>query len=164
VREHPSHKATEYQGSPVALQGYRENREAAQERFERCHLAVSIFSGALTHAQASSSRSLRAIVHHAPLGCRVRSRLRQSPAAYSRLLRFPDNGQDICRELSASVEPWVICISKCGASVATRTRPLRSMWSAGRRLHRSTSLSGTCGARIVRMCGAMPAKGAMPST
>jgi hypothetical protein len=148
----------------VALQGDRENCEVAQECFQSCHLVIPVCLRALTHDQASSSRSLRAIVHRAPLGCRVRSRLRQSPAAYSRLLRFPDNGQDICRELSASVEPWVICISKCGASVATRTRPLRSMWSAGRRLHRSTSLSGTCGARIVRMCGAMPAKGAMPST
>jgi hypothetical protein len=60
MREHPSREATEHQGSPVALQGDREDREAAQERFERCHLAVPIFSGALTHVEASSTMSLSA--------------------------------------------------------------------------------------------------------
>jgi hypothetical protein len=42
MREQPSREATEYQGCPVALQGDRENREAAQERFKRCcHLCIS---------------------------------------------------------------------------------------------------------------------------
>ena len=43
LHEKPSREATEYQGCPVALQGYRENRKAAQEHFERCHLAAPIF-------------------------------------------------------------------------------------------------------------------------
>jgi hypothetical protein len=45
--------------------------------------------------------------------------------------------------------------SKCGASDATRTSLLRSMWSTGRRRHGSTRLSGTCAARIARRCGAI---------
>src|SRR5580692_920857 len=40
-------------------------------------------------------------------------------------------------------------------SAATRTRPLRSMWFADRRRHRTMSLSGTCCARTVRRCVAM---------
>jgi hypothetical protein len=32
IREQPSREATEYQGCPVALQGYRKDREAAQKR------------------------------------------------------------------------------------------------------------------------------------
>jgi hypothetical protein len=66
MREHPSREATEYQGSPVALQGYRENREVTQERFERCHLVVPTSSRALMLAQASSSRSLRTTAHRVP--------------------------------------------------------------------------------------------------
>jgi hypothetical protein len=40
------------------------------------------------------------------------------------------------------------CTLKCGVSVATRTRPLRSTWCGDRRRHRYTSLSGTCAAGL----------------
>jgi hypothetical protein len=64
MRAHPSREAIQYQGSPVALQGDRENREATQERFECCHLAAPTSSRTLARAQ----RSLRASAHRAQLG------------------------------------------------------------------------------------------------
>jgi hypothetical protein len=99
VREHPGREATEYQGSPVALQGYRENREAAQERFERCHLVVPI-----------SSRALRALKQVLHARCVPLSTTRRWDAACIQclgnltqrartgLLGLTDNGQDVRRE------------------------------------------------------------------
>jgi hypothetical protein len=111
---------------------------------ERCGTERPTSPRWLLCAQGCSGRSERTIAHRVPSRCRERC-FRNFPEgrlaceAWNKRMLGSRGPSQPSPTLWGRVERRIL-LSR-GVLVATRTRPLRSMWSAGRRQDRSTSLA-----------------------